>query len=254
MSLLPRLHMLTAVLIFSLRLTAGWRIASPQRSMPKFMHPSLYAPPRVATDVASRCAHPLMMSSAAVQTLCQIPGQLFPNTLGKFWGLHALIWTAASTISFVLARHCLLLIPLAAANAALAMMIYRSREDLGAGVAAAAGVYFSGHTAVLFLLPGVMHAANIASFLPCLCAWHAAMAVGYSAFAIKASLKDRLFGNVDDGSVLRTTAAGTVGTCMPSLFFLNRQSGAKIADRVEAFLNTVAAEASNVCDALYGLP
>jgi hypothetical protein len=40
----------------------------------------------------------MSVASALVRPLRKLPQRLWPYTLGKFWGLHALMWAAARQI------------------------------------------------------------------------------------------------------------------------------------------------------------
>ena len=200
-----------------------------------------------------RLPAPAMSAAAVLRPLRKLPQRLWPNTLGKFWGLHALLWAAAcatATASALTRASPLLslsslLPPLAAANAALATTLYRSREDANVPLAATAALYFGGHAVMLFLARAGPAHTRLAAALPWLRAWHVALTAGSFAFAAKAALKDRLFGDADAGSVLRSdgTLLRSGKPMMPSLVFVNRESGAKVADRVGVFLDAYAEQA-----------
>ena len=163
---------------------------------------------------------------------------LWPNTLGKFWGLHTLIWAITTATAAARTRSAVAL-PLVVANAALSIMLYRSREDAGYPQALAAGMYFGGNAAMLCLTSGMPCPPVVACWLPWLRAWHMALAAGSLGFAMKAALKDRLF--ADDGTLRAGIAGRASGAAtLPTLVLVNKRSGAKIADRVGAALDEVA--------------
>jgi diacylglycerol kinase (ATP) len=199
----------------------------------------------------------MSVASAFVRPLRKLPQRLWPYTLGKFWGLHALMWAAAFAVAARLAGGAValpvpLLLPLVAANAALATTLYRSREDANVALAATAALYFGGHAAMLFLLDGAGLAqlsARLAAALPWARAWHAALCLGSVCFALKAAFKDRLFGDAEAGSILRSEAVAALRAspvAMPTLLLLNGQAGAKLAGRVRAYLEGVAAGSDDV--------
>ena len=212
-------------------------------------HPSIRAPAPVATLAPAAALPPQLNQSAApplqpavvrgrfAGPLLRLPN-LWPNTLGKFWGLNALGWAVGTA---ALTPRSPAVLPLVAANAALAATLYRSREDANNVLATAAAVYFGGNAAMLCLAPPVI-GAGFALALPWLRAWHLALTAGSVVFAIKASLKDRLFAL--DGSMRRSRAAHTDATRLPTLVFLNKQAGAKLASRVAEAFDEVVAEAS----------
>jgi hypothetical protein len=195
--------------------------------------PAIWQRPSLARAV--RCA--IVASSSSPTSL----GQLWPNTLCKFWGLHAFAWANAAAAAYLL-THSFLLLPIVAANAVLAWLLYRTEEDVGPSLAASAGAYFGAHAATLWLAPLASLFPHTVRAFRLLRLWHAALAMGSFAFAIKAALKDRLF--KEGGEMRRATmAASSSGSRLPMLAFINRQAGAKIGARVGEVL-TAAAEAA----------
>jgi len=94
-----------------------------------------------------------------------VPGvqALWPDTLAKFWGLHAIAWSAsgvslavrglrgsaASTAGGAGALFCAGAATLAGANLAVSVLLYRTDEEAGATLAAAAALWFASATALL---------------------------------------------------------------------------------------------------------
>jgi diacylglycerol kinase (ATP) len=175
--------------------------------------------------------------------------RLWPNTMCKFWGLHAGLWCAAAAVISWRTSSALML-PLVAANFALFGLLYRIQEDLGKSLATAGGLYFAAHAAMLWRAPEACAAQWLAALgvplgvLRWARIWHAALAIGSFAFAIKAANKDRLFS--EDGS-MRGRSGGVAGTppasALPTLAFVNRAAGAKLGERVAAALHTAAEQA-----------
>ena len=203
-----------------------------------------------------------MSASLAAEERPSLLGRLWPNTLGKFWGLHAVAFAVAAAALSALTRSSLPL-PLAGANAVLGALLYRSQEDAGTVLAALAGVYFAAHAALLWSSPAAL-ASLVTQAAPPMTArtltlfvrlrlWCSALAVGGFVFSLKAALKDRLFDN-QDGSMRRvvtgappaangTAAANAAAAPLPTLALINKQAGAKIGARVGVALDAAAADA-----------
>ena len=223
-----------------------------------------------ACDASPRYAAPLLQTAPGLQrapmnlrmaaegsVLTSTLGRLWPNTLCKFWGLHAAALAAAAASLATLSSSWLPL-PLVGANAVLAVLLYRSQEDFGTVLGALAGFYFSAHAALLWLAPAALTSllarvapplAALASavFIGRLRLWCSALALGGFIFSLKASLKDRLFSN-QDGSMRQlggvAAAAGSDAvSSLPTIAFLNTEAGAKIGAKVGASLDLAAEEA-----------
>ena len=120
------------------------------------------------------------MAADADESKFAFLSQLWPNTLCKFWGLHAAAWGAAAAALVLLSRSALPL-PLVGANVVLAALLYRSQEDAGTALAALAGVYFSFHAAMLWLGPAAfmtMRNQPVRLWLRCAQLWHTVLALG----------------------------------------------------------------------------
>ena len=173
---------------------------------------------------------------ASTGSFRSVLGSLWPNTLCKFWGLHAGMWSLAAA-ALVLLKCSAVPLPLVAANFALCELLYRNQEDAGTSLASGAGVYFAMHAAALWRAPEVLLAPLLAATglppfaLRCLRLWHAALAIGSFSFAIKAANKDRAFGG----------AAGTRGLPLPTLALINSAAGAKMGEALAASLREEAA-------------
>ena len=198
-------------------------------------------------------------------------GSLWPTTLSKFWGLHALLWCGASAAvatlnpllplgamtvrNFVRPDALCYLVQLrpflaafAAANLALSFFLYRSRDDAGTKNALAGALYFAGCATMLHALlcsggviPGLppkgLAATLLSRALRPARLWHCVLALGSLFFAAKASLKDRLF-TQEPAAALRF---GDATGAMPTLALINSKSGAKIGERVAVKLQELAA-------------
>jgi hypothetical protein len=137
-----------------------------------------------------------------------VPGvqALWPDTLAKFWGLHAVAWSA-SGISLAVrglrgaapaaggagALLCAGAATLAGANLAVSVLLYRTDEEAGAALAAAAALWFSSATALLQAATKLGLGGGSVRALRSLRLWHVAMALGSCVFVAKALSKDRLF-------------------------------------------------------------
>ena len=188
------------------------------------------------------------MAADADESKFAFLSQLWPNTLCKFWGLHAAAWGAAAAALVLLSRSALPL-PLVGANVVLAALLYRSQEDAGTALAALAGVYFSFHAAMLWLGPAAfmtMRNQPVRLWLRCAQLWHTVLALGGFIFSLKAALKDRLFSN-QDGSMKSFADGGGSGVSLPTLAMINSKAGAKIGDVVQESLDKASedAKASN---------
>lgn len=160
---------------------------------------------------------------------------LWPNTLARFWGAHALAWSAATAFAAASAPvRASALLPSALAafggtSLALSVLLYRNREEAGLALAGTAAFYFGGLcmliTAAIRSHRTLLARGALLAFRLVL-GWHAALATGAAGFALKASLKDRIF---SDGRLQRR---GARGTALPLLAFINQQSGAKLGPRV----------------------
>ncbi|KAL1526886.1 hypothetical protein AB1Y20_015577 [Prymnesium parvum] len=158
---------------------------------------------------------------------------LWPTTLSKFWGAHALGWAAATSAAALLRPAPPLAFPPAgaaagAAHLALAFLLYRHDDDAGAPLALLGGAYFAGAAALLAATLPPRGAARLLRL------WHAALAVGALLFAVKASLKDRLF--TQEPPAGRAAARGG----MPTLALINSKSGAKLGERIAVRLQELA--------------
>ena len=108
--------------------------------------------------------------------------QLWPNTICKFWGLHACAWSVAS-VALAVSMRSILPVPLAVSNLILARFLYITQEDVRRSLSTLSGVFFSAHAALLWRAP---LATLIGRPLPCLQIlrlWHALLAAGSFAFA-----------------------------------------------------------------------
>ena len=172
-------------------------------------------------------------------------GQLWPNTLSKFWGLHAGVWSVA-VAAFAFVTRSAVPLPLIVTNLVLAMLLYRNQDDLGVTMATAGGAYFAAQTAMLWLAPLSSLAPLISrhSTIRWLRLWHAALALGSFAFAIKAANKDRLF--AENGCHVRGSCDFSAAATLPTLAMINKAAGAKIGERVGDALDVAAAEAKAV--------
>ena len=134
------------------------------------------------------------------------PQALWPDTLAKFWGLHAVAWSAsgfslavrglrcaAPTAGGAGALLCAGAATLAGANLAVSVLLYRTDEEAGAALAAAAALYFASATALLQAATRMGLGAGAVRTLRSLRLWHVAMALGSCVFVAKALSKDRLF-------------------------------------------------------------
>jgi hypothetical protein len=224
------------------------------------------ASPSLRVALPSHAIAPQVMALRAMRsplpqmTAGDVARSLWPTTLGKFWGLHALGWcTAACAVAVLSSTRRALMLPAAAAamvagaNLALALLLYRDQADAGIGLAAAATLYFTGcaaflHGAVLQATIGPLQllvsssplahslAALLARAVAPARAWHCGMAIGSAMFGIKASLKDRLF---LQASAASTTESGPT-LAVPTLAMINSKSGAKVGLRVADGLNELA--------------
>ena len=186
--------------------------------------------------------------------------RLWPNTLCKFWGLHAFALATAAASLAVLSRSWLPL-PLVGANVVLAIMLYRSIEDFGTALGALAGIYFSAHAALLWLAPAAL-ASLLARRAPPLAVlassalisklrlWLSALGFGGFFWALKASLKDRLFSNQDGSMRALCGSSGCepadADAALPTIAFINSQAGAKIGSTVGAELVRASEELRSV--------
>lgn len=210
---------------------APHRAPSPQAgaaSRPTLANRRLDAPAPATPALSHLAVPPRMMGVASA---ARPLAKLWPDTLIKLWGLHALGWGLA----FVPAAlgGVWLGAPIAAANLCLALFLYRSREDLGKTLALAAAGYFSGAALTLRELPSGS-------------GYNAALAAGYLAFSLKAYLKDRLF--EESGALRRGTVAAA--PALPLLAFINQKAGAKVGDQVSKALREAAEEAARVGETL----
>ena len=185
------------------------------------------------------CAAPVPRSPQILAAVRAVAHALWPSTLTKFWGWHALSWGVA-LLSFAFAHRATAVvatgyaIALAAANFALAVLLYRNAEEAGVALSAAGCAYFAG-TVALLRTAGAALGPPVT--LRALRLWHVALAAGSAAFAIKASNKDRLFSH---GGLTRRDGRGSA---LPLLVFVNRKSGAKQGARVASELLDEAARA-----------
>lgn len=169
---------------------AAFLAPPPLRGAPTALRPALPPPHLGSAPRHQPLLAPPPRRAAVPPQMILGAGKLWPNSLGKFWGLHALFWAAGAGTLGVLGRSAAPL-PLAAANAALAAMLYRSREDAGSYLSLTAAAYFCGCGLMLWRTP---LSPLLAPFAPCLRwlrLWHCALAFGSLLFAIKATLKDR---------------------------------------------------------------
>lgn len=156
--------------------------------------PLLPSPHLTPTSLYPRCSLPVMANGG-------LGGgggaSLWPSTLSKFWGLHALAW-AASSVALTSSPPSLTLrsgaaILFGVSNAALAFLLYAFNEDAGAKLSLLGALYFAGCAAFLHPLAASISASRLLRAVQCAKLWHASLALGSLAFGIKASLKDKLF-------------------------------------------------------------
>ena len=179
---------------------------------------------------------------------------LWPSTLGRFWGAHALAWCAGCLA--LLAAPGAALAPLASAGLgalsmaqlALAVLLYRSDEEAGASLAAIATAYFAS-SAMLLRAAAPPLTALTAAALRRLSTWHAALALGSAGFALKAYLKDRLFSR----GRLASSSSVVAASRLPILAFVNRLSGGKLGMQVVTDLEAAAAERASAGAAELGI-
>lgn len=184
-------------------------------------------------------------ASAGMRTLSQRSAQprmsLWPNTLARFWGAHALVWSAGAAAFAIRATAVppSALAAFAATNFALAVLLYRNREEAGSALAGTAACYFAG----LSMLVAAATRAHLAvlgrsaqTAVRLLGAWHLTLAFGAACFALKASLKDRLF---SEGRLQGKMQSGAP-LALPLLAFINQQSGAKLGPVVAEALSSEA--------------
>lgn len=197
----------TALLLFLAPLPSpSWRLVTAPRTLPLAATlPRGAAVVPVTIPQAPRRRLPSPQASLVARGGAfarSVASRLWPNTLCKFWGVHAAAWAAVSVLVAILFRSVLPL-PLAAANGVLAMMLYRSQEDAGSTLALAAAVYFALHATVLWCAPLVSSLGRLAALQPAAWAparalsalqweigrlrlWHTALALGSFNFALKA--------------------------------------------------------------------
>ena len=87
---------------------------------------------------------------------------------------------------------------LAGANLAVSVLLYRTDEEAGATLAAAAALWFASATAVLQAATKLALSGGVARLLRSLRLWHVAMALGSCVFVAKARSKDRLFAQSEE--------------------------------------------------------
>eukprot|EP00965_Chrysotila_dentata_P236596 6201410-Pleurochrysis_carterae.AAC.3 len=138
---------------------------------------------------------------------------LWPNTLARFWGAHALSAGIAAVFLAALPKWITLtsprlnalaiaaagmgwasvpLLAFGASNIALAVLLYRNREEAGFSLSAVGAAYFACASAAInsaWLVSGLLA-------LKLLRSWLGLLAASAAMFAVKASLKDRLFTEV----------------------------------------------------------
>ena len=163
-----------------------------------------------------------------------VPGvqALWPDTLAKFWGLHAIAWSATGVSLAVRglrgaatsagggadALLCAGAATLAGANLAVSVLLYRTDEEAGATLAAAAALWFASATAVLQAATKLALSGGAARLVRSLRLWHVAMALGSCVFVAKARSKDRLFAQSEE--LLRRGSAR--GAALPLLVVVNQ--------------------------------
>ena len=163
-----------------------------------------------------------------------VPGvqALWPDTLAKFWGLHAIAWSASgvslavrglrgaatSAAAGADALLCAGAATLAGANLAVSVLLYRTDEEAGATLAAAAALWFASATAVLQAATKLALSGGVARLLRSLRLWHVEMALGSCVFVAKARSKDRLFAQSEE--LLRRGSAR--GAALPLLVVVNQ--------------------------------
>ena len=234
---------------------AAWAPLRPDPFVPRgaaVARPLVHA----ATPCARRAPHSTdraLRPRRRVDPVMALP--LWPSTLGRFWGAHALAWCGGCLA--LLAAPGGALAPLARAGLgalsmaqlALAVLLYRSDEEAGASLAAAAAAYFASYALLLRAAAAAPPRAALAAVaLRRLSTWHAALALGAAGFALKAYLKDRLFSR---GHLAAATAAAS--SRLPLLAFVNRRSGAKLGLQVVADLEAARAARSSSGDAELGI-
>ena len=173
-------------------------------------------------------------------------GKLWPNTLTKFWGAQAIGWSAASFGLALLLAAAPAGSPgavlagaawaLAGANAALAVLLYRTTEEASTALGLAGVASFAGITALVHGLAGSGLSGAALPAARTLRLWHVAMTVGSVVFALIKSNKDRLF--AQGGDLVRSgMLAGTSrGAAVPLLVIINQAAGAKLGAKVGAAL------------------
>lgn len=218
---------------------------SQERQLARSSH--IYRIPRASSfhlpcSTAVRASTSVMTGGAAQSNFWTY---LWPNTLCKFWGLHAGVWSLVAAAMSMMTKSVLPL-PLVAANFALGELLYRSKEDFGKSLASGAGVYFVMHAAMLWRAPEALLSPLCASIglplgaLRWLRLWHTLLAIGSFSFAVKAALKDRLF--TEDGD-MRGEFGSRAASTLPTLVFINKAAGAKVGARVAVALDAAAEEA-----------
>ena len=153
-----------------------------------------------------------------------VPGvqALWPDTLAKFWGLHAVAWSAsgvslavrglrgaAPAVGGAGALLCAGAATLAGANLAVSVLLYRTDEEAGAALAAAAALWFASATALLQAATKLGLGGGAVRTLRSLRLWHVAMALGSCVFVAKALSKDRLFAQACATALPYTACAHT---------------------------------------------
>ena len=153
-----------------------------------------------------------------------VPGvqALWPDTLAKFWGLHAVAWSASGVSLAVRglrgtapaaggagALLCAGAATLAGANLAVSVLLYRTDEEAGAALAAAAALWFASATALLQAATKLGLGGGAVRTLRSLRLWHVAMALGSCVFVAKALSKDRLFAQARATALPYTACAHT---------------------------------------------
>ena len=177
-----------------------------------------------------------MVTSGSATSVWQ---RLWPSTICKFWGLHAFVWSVAAA-ALAASMRAVWPLPYAVSNLLLARFLYLTREDVRRSLGLGSCAFFTAHAALLWFAPLSSWIGRVVLCLQLLRVWHAVLAAGSFAFAVKASLKDRLF--AEDGS-MRRGARLDPALAIPTLALINRGAGAKIGATVGQLLDDAASGA-----------